>query len=116
MIIILSDRQDDSDKSAQQVTCLKTKIILRYILYLDIIVYTLYIIHSVNARIIYMCFEFFRNHPSDSNARKSFARKIKFGSISGPQEPSRGALPVRQWHRRDESKILATKRLGINEL
>ena len=52
----LSDRQDDSNKSAQQVTCLKTKIIPRYILYLDIIVYTLYIIHSG----IYMCFEFFQ--------------------------------------------------------
>lgn len=56
----LSDRQDDSDKSAQQVTCLKTKIIPRYILYLDIIVYILCVTHSVNAKIIYMCFEFFQ--------------------------------------------------------
>ena len=55
----LSDRQDDSDKSAQ-VTCLKTKIIPRYILYLDIIVYILCVTQSVNAKIIYICFEFFQ--------------------------------------------------------
>lgn len=41
-------------------------------------------------------------------------RKIKFGDIAEPMAPSRGALPVRQWHRKDESKILATKRLGID--
>jgi len=45
--------------------------------------------------------------------QKRVKRKIKLGNISEPMAPSRGALPVRQWHRKDESKILPTKRLGI---
>ena len=59
-------------------------------------------------------FCFCRDHNFDRDERRKVARKIKFGSISNPSEPSRGALPVRQYHRKDESKILPTKRLGIS--
>jgi hypothetical protein len=58
----------------------------------------------------------FRDHQFDEPRKKKTVRKIKFGSVSGPSEPSRGALPVRQWHRRDESKILPTKRLGMSSM
>ncbi|CAH1789092.1 unnamed protein product [Owenia fusiformis] len=55
-----------------------------------------------------------RDHYFDSvkrAARKQ--RKGKAGDVSNPRAPSRGALPVRQYHRVDESKILPTQRLGI---
>jgi hypothetical protein len=39
--------------------------------------------------------------------------EIKFGAVSWPMAPSKGALSVRQYHKTDESKILPTKRLGI---
>ncbi|XP_033725248.1 uncharacterized protein LOC117315212 [Pecten maximus] len=54
-----------------------------------------------------------RDHPFDKPERGRVSRKMRFGTISKPMEPSRGAMPVRQWHKTDESKILATKRLGI---
>ena len=46
--------------------------------------------------------------------QKKSKRKIKFGKVSGPIAPSKGALPFRQYHKTDESKILPTKRLGID--
>lgn len=55
----------------------------------------------------------FRDHAVDLTRKKNCKRNIKFGKVSGPQAPSRGALPVRQYHKTDESKILPTKRLGI---
>ncbi|XP_062619861.1 uncharacterized protein LOC134281410 [Saccostrea cucullata] len=55
-----------------------------------------------------------RDHHFDEPERQNVVRKIKFGSISNPSEPSRGALSVRQYHRKDESKILPTKRLRIS--
>lgn len=55
----------------------------------------------------------FRDHAFDLPRKKTCKRNIKFGKVSGPQAPSRGALPVRQYHKTDESKILPTKRLGI---
>lgn len=60
-----------------------------------------------------MCVSF-REHSFDKPAKRKVNRNIKFGSISKPSEPSRGALPVRQYHRKDESKILPSKRLGIS--
>ncbi|VDH95916.1 Hypothetical predicted protein [Mytilus galloprovincialis] len=39
---------------------------------------------------------------------------IKIGEIPGPMAPARGALSVRQYHRKDESIILPTKRLGMD--
>jgi hypothetical protein len=54
-----------------------------------------------------------RNHPFDLPRRKTSKRKIKFGKVSGPLAPARGGLPVRQYHKTDESKILPTKRMGI---
>ena len=42
------------------------------------------------------------------------SRKITFGSIAEPMAPSRGALPVRRFHKKDESKIIPMKRLGID--
>jgi hypothetical protein len=46
--------------------------------------------------------------------RKKVSRKIKFGNIAEPITLSRGALPMRQFHKKDESKILPMKRLGID--
>lgn len=57
---------------------------------------------------------FSRDHAFDIKKKGKAKRTIKFGSVSGPMAPSRGAMPVRQFHRRDESKILPTKRLGLN--
>ncbi|KAK3085496.1 hypothetical protein FSP39_004241 [Pinctada imbricata] len=54
-----------------------------------------------------------RNHAFD--VQRQLSRHIKVASVSGPSCPSRGALPVRQWHRTDESKILPMKRLGIDD-
>lgn len=73
----------------------------------------------LNSILIWLCpifrtrLIFCRDHEFDCR-RQPVKRKIKFGNISEPMAPSRGALPVRQWHQKDESKILATKRLGIN--
>ena len=39
--------------------------------------------------------------------------KIKFGKVSGHMAPSKGALPVGQYHKSDESLILPTQRLSI---
>lgn len=55
-----------------------------------------------------------RNHAFDEPERAKARRKIQFGFVSDPSAPSRGALPVRQYHRKDESKIIPTKRLGID--
>jgi hypothetical protein len=49
-----------------------------------------------------------------SRKEKKVSRKIKFGSIAEPMAPLRGALPVRQFHKKDESNILPMKRLGID--
>ncbi|XP_076078888.1 uncharacterized protein LOC143048909 [Mytilus galloprovincialis] len=51
-----------------------------------------------------------RDHAFDLPARGTKERRIKIGEISGPMAPARGALSVRQYHRKDESKILPTKR------
>ena len=59
----------------------------------------------------------FRDHPFDKEERQKPNRIIRFGIVSGPSMPSRGARSVREFHHRDESKILKTKRLGkkLNE-
>ena len=49
-----------------------------------------------------------------SRKEKKVSRKIKFGSIAELMAPLRGALPVRQFHKKDESNILPMKRLGID--
>ena len=56
---------------------------------------------------------YFRDHEFDKDRKKKASRRIRFGTVSGPSAPSRGALPVRQFHRKDESKILGTKRLQM---
>jgi hypothetical protein len=56
---------------------------------------------------------FSSDHSSDDIHRKHVARQIKYRTVSGPSAPSRGVLPIRQYHRRDESKILPNKRIGI---
>ena len=48
----------------------------------------------------------------DRPRKKKAATRIRFGTVSAPSALSRGALPVRLFHRRDESKILGAKRLG----
>lgn len=57
---------------------------------------------------------FFRDHFFDTAMRKRRKqRKTKRCDVSKPNEVTRGCLPVRQHHKCDESKILPTKRLGI---
>ncbi|VDI64590.1 Hypothetical predicted protein [Mytilus galloprovincialis] len=55
-----------------------------------------------------------RDHAFDLPARGTRKRRIKIGEISGPMAPARGALSVRQYNRKDESKILPTKRYGMD--
>lgn len=59
-------------------------------------------------------FLFCRDHDFDRPERAKTKRKLKFGYVAQPSAPSRGAQSVRQWHKKDESKILATKRLNID--
>lgn len=73
----------------------------------------LLIITKIYESLIKTCLLIYRNHPFDDPNKRKARRKIKFGTVSGPSAPSRGALPVRQFHRKDESKILPSKRLGI---
>ena len=40
-------------------------------------------------------------------------QKRKSAVISKPNEPARGCMPVRQYHRRDESKIVPHVRRGL---
>lgn len=70
----------------------------------------IYLFHSIQC---YYSFDY-RDHAFDLPARGTRKRKIKIGEISGPMAPARSALSVRQYHRKDESKILPTKRLGMD--
>ena len=62
---------------------------------------------------MFFFFLLYSDHEFDSEYRKRMKKLLKMGTISLPLAPSRGALPVRQWHRKDESKILAMKRLNV---
>ncbi|XP_063437489.1 uncharacterized protein LOC134718729 [Mytilus trossulus] len=56
-----------------------------------------------------------KDHFFDSVLRKrKKQRQSKRSDISKLHEVTRGCLPVRQYHKCDESKILPTTRLGIN--
>lgn len=50
------------------------------------------IIHVHNKNLAEIIFFTFRG-------KKTCKRNIKFGKVSGPQATSRGALPVRQYHK-----------------
>ncbi|XP_071137033.1 uncharacterized protein [Mytilus edulis] len=56
-----------------------------------------------------------RNHTFDSpeRAKRSYGKR-KRGEISDPSMSSRGARPIRQHHRCDESKILPHVRMGLD--
>ncbi|CAG2203957.1 unnamed protein product [Mytilus edulis] len=56
-----------------------------------------------------------RNHIFDSpeRAKRSYGKR-KRGEISDPSMSSRGARPIRQHHRCDESKILPHVRMGLD--
>ena len=71
-------------------------------------------VYSFNVKICKKISTVFRDHDFDCMERKKVSRKIKFGNIAEPIAPSRGALPMRQFHKKDESKILPMKRLGID--
>uniref|UniRef100_K1PY92 Uncharacterized protein n=1 Tax=Magallana gigas TaxID=29159 RepID=K1PY92_MAGGI len=40
-------------------------------------------------------------------------QKRKSTTVSKPDEPGRGCLPIRQFHKRDETKILPHVRRGL---
>ena len=59
----------------------------------------------------FFCFR--DHHAFDASDRKGKKqRKSKRMDISKPNEASRGCLPIRSHHKCDESKILATTKLG----
>ena len=57
---------------------------------------------------------FFRDHQFDQLTRRRGKQKRKKGDVSKPNEPARGIQPVRQFHKRDETKILPHVRRGIH--
>ena len=58
----------------------------------------------------YVCF---RDHAFDSENRGRRTHSRPSGLISEPSVPVHGERGVRQFHRRDHSKILAHRRLGF---
>ena len=53
------------------------------------------------------------DHSFDDEGRKAAKPKRK-RDVRGPDLPSRGSRPIREHHRRDESKILPHIRYGLN--
>ena len=58
-------------------------------------------------------YSYFRDHEFDAHIRARRNPKRKSAVFSKPNEPARGCMPVRQYHRRDESKILPHVRRGL---
>ena len=58
-------------------------------------------------------YSYFRDHEFDAPIRARRNPKRKSTVVSKPNEPARGCMPVRQYHRRDESKILPHVRRGL---
>ena len=56
---------------------------------------------------------FLRNHQFDAQERFRGKQKRKKGDVSDLNAPARGIKPVRQHHKRDESKILPHVRRGL---
>ena len=56
---------------------------------------------------------FFRDHQFDQLTRKRGKQKRKKGDVSKPNEPARGIQPVRQFHERDETKILLIPTISL---
>jgi hypothetical protein len=59
---------------------------------------------------------FFSNHYFDSEERSKGRHRRKKGLVTKPDEPAHGERGVRQYHARDDSKILAHHRLGLLDL
>ncbi|KAK7105400.1 hypothetical protein V1264_016787 [Littorina saxatilis] len=58
-----------------------------------------------------------RDHFFDTASRQRLKkRKKKSSTVSSPCQPSRGEMGVRQYHRRDESKILPHVRRGLPDI
>ncbi|XP_062608960.1 uncharacterized protein LOC134270730 [Saccostrea cucullata] len=53
------------------------------------------------------------NHEFDKEERTRCKQKRKSSTVSKPDEPGRGCLPVRVFHKRDETKILPHVRRGL---
>ena len=60
-----------------------------------------------------LCY-YFRDHVFDLPLRVRGKKKRKASSVSQPNKPARGIMPVRQFHKVDESKILPHVRRGIS--
>lgn len=57
----------------------------------------------------------FRDHFFDSKKRGDRnQRKSKYSNLAGPRSVTRGAQGVRSYHKRDESKVNALSRLGLD--
>lgn len=58
----------------------------------------------------------FRDHPFDDKLRDQRKHKRPSGQISKPGQAAHGEQGVRQYHRRDDSKVPAHRRLGFLDL
>jgi hypothetical protein len=58
-------------------------------------------------------YSYFRDHEFDAHIRVRRNPKRKSMVVSKPNEPARGCMTVRQYHRRDESKIVPHVRRGL---
>ena len=60
-----------------------------------------------------LCF-YHRYHPFDDHSRRRRKpKRKKVGDVHRPELPARGAQPIREFHRRDESKIFPHVREGL---
>lgn len=55
----------------------------------------------------------YRDHAFDRLQRRSRKPKRKKAEVSGIDMPAKGTKPIRQYHKRDDSKILPSVKMGI---
>ena len=58
----------------------------------------------------------YRDHDFDLPEHGRQSARRKSGKISLPDRPAHGEYGVRQYHRKDESKILAFKHRGLSDI
>ena len=55
-----------------------------------------------------------RDHPFDMPERRHTKGQRKCGTVSAPEHPTGGAMPIRQFHYQNETKILSHERAGVS--
>ena len=63
-------------------------------------------VSSHNGPFDYYVFNAGNTNLTKKKKKKKASRRIRFGTVTAPSAPPRGALPVQQFHCGDESKIL----------